>query len=44
MRNLQAFNPYFVDKIKDFYTDKAYKKSRVVLQTHNDGKENLELI
>ncbi len=39
-----VFNSRFVDEIKHFDIDKAFKKSRVVMQTFNDQNKNLILI
>ncbi len=38
------FNFRFVDKIKHFDNDKAFEKSRFVMQTFNDRNKNLLLI
>lgn len=40
----QVFNSCFVDEIKDPYTDKAYKKSYLVVYTYNNKKKNLVLM
>ena len=39
----QVFNSRFIDEIKDPYTNKAYGKSRLVVQADNDKDKNLEL-
>lgn len=44
LSNIQVFNSYFVNKIKNLYTDKVYKKSCPVIYTYNNGKKNLVLI
>lgn len=33
--NVHIFTSYFVDKIKNFGSDKAYEKSWLVIQTYN---------
>jgi hypothetical protein len=39
-QGVRIFNSRFVDQIKDASTDKAFKKSRLVVQAYNDqGKE-----
>ena len=38
------FNSHFVDKIKHFGTDKAFKKLRLVVQAYNNQKKDLVLI
>ena len=43
LSNTQVFDPCLVDEIKDPCTDKAYDKSRPVMQAHNNEKENLVL-
>ena len=40
----QVFNSHFVNDIKDPYTDKAYKKSCLVVHTYNNKKKNLVLM
>ena len=40
----KVYNTYFVNDIKDPYTDKAYEKSCLVKHTYNDKKKNLMLI
>ena len=42
--NIQVFNSYFVDNIKDPCIDKADEKSRPVVNIYNDEKKNLMLI
>ena len=42
--NAQIFNSCFVDKVKNVVTDKAYEKSRLVVQVYNDQEKNLVLI
>lgn len=41
--NAQIFNSRFVDEIKNPSTDKAYKKSRLVVQAYNDKEKDLVL-
>ncbi len=42
--DVRIFNSRFVDEIKHFDTDKAFEKSRLVMQTFNDQNKNLILI
>ena len=37
--DIQVFDPYLVNEIKDLCTDKAYDKSYLVMQTHNNEKK-----
>jgi hypothetical protein len=41
--DVRIFNSRFVDEIKHFDTDKAFEKSRLVMQTFNDQNKNLVL-
>ena len=41
--NARIFNSRYVDKIKNPGTDKAYEKSRLVVQAYNDQKKDLVL-
>ncbi len=41
--DVRIFNFRFVDKIKHFDIDKAFEKSRFVMQTFNDQNKNLIL-
>jgi hypothetical protein len=41
--NVRIFNFRFVDEIKHFDIDKAFEKSRLVMQTFNDQNKNLVL-
>jgi hypothetical protein len=41
--DVRIFNSRFVDEIKHFDTDKAFEKSRLVVQTFNDQNKNLML-
>ena len=41
--NARIFNFQFVDEIKHSGTDKAFEKSRLIVQTYNDMKKNLVL-
>ena len=41
--NTRIFNSHFVDKIKNLGTDKAYEKSRLVVQAYNDQEKDLVL-
>ena len=43
MSNTQIFDPCLAEEIKDPCTDKAYNKSRPVMQAYNNEKENLVL-
>jgi hypothetical protein len=40
---VQLFNSRFVNKIKNPSTDKAFKKSQLVVQAYNDTKKELVL-
>ena len=40
----QVFNSYFVNDIKDPYTDKVYEKSCLVVHMYNDKKKNLVMM
>lgn len=42
-RNTQILNLRFMDKIKNLYTKKAYKKICPCIQTNNDKDKNLIL-
>ncbi len=42
--DVRIFNFQFVNEIKHFDTDKAFEKSRLVVQTFNDQNKNLMLI
>ena len=42
--NIQVFNSYFADNIKDLYIDKTYEKSCQVVHCYNYEKKNLLLI
>jgi hypothetical protein len=42
--DVRIFNSRFVDEIKHLDTDKAFEKSRLVMQTFNDQNKNLVLI
>ena len=42
--NVQIFNSGFVDKIKNLGTNKAYEKSKLVIQAYNDQVKDLVLI
>jgi O-acetyl-ADP-ribose deacetylase (regulator of RNase III) len=42
--DVRIFNSRFVDEIKHFDIDKAFEKSRLVMQTFNDQNKNLILI
>ncbi len=42
--SIQVFNSYFVDDIKDLYTNKVYEKSCQVLYIYNDEKKSLVLM
>lgn len=42
--NIQVFNFYFVDNIKDLCTDKANKKSWLFINANNDKKKNFMLM
>ncbi len=42
--DVRIFNSRFVDEIKHFDIDKAFEKSRFVMQTFNDQNKNLMLI
>ena len=39
----RVFNSRFVNEIKNPSTDKAFKKSRLVIQAYNDSKKDLVL-
>ncbi len=41
--DVRIFNSRFVDEIKHFDTNKAFEKSRLVVQTFNDRNKNLVL-
>ena len=41
--NTQIFNSFYVNKIKHADTDKAYKKSWLVVQAYNDQEKDLVL-
>lgn len=41
--NIRVFNSQFVDKIKNTDTDKAFEKSRLVVQVYNDYNKDLVL-
>ena len=41
--NTRIFNFQFVDEIKHSGINKAFEKSRLVIQTYNDIKKNLVL-
>ena len=41
--NIRIFNSRFVDEIKNPGTDKAFEKSRLVVQAYNDEEKNLVL-
>ena len=41
--NTRIFNSRFVDEIKHAGTDKAYEKSRLVVQAYNDQEKDLVL-
>lgn len=43
LSNTQIFNSRFVNKIKNLGIDKAYKKSRLVVQAYNNKNKNLIL-
>ena len=40
----QLFNLHFVDKIKNIGTNKAFEKSRLVVQAYNDEEKELIFI
>ena len=44
LKGVRIFNSWFVDKIKNTKTDKAFKKSRLVIQAYNNYSKNLVLI
>lgn len=44
LSNTQTLKSHFVDKIKNLGTDKANKKSRLVIQAYNDPKNDFILI
>jgi hypothetical protein len=44
LQGVYIFNSYFVDKIKHPGTNKAFKKSRLVIQAYNDQGKDLVLI
>ena len=44
LSNAQIFNSRFVDEIKNPGTDKAYEKSRLVVQAYNDKEKDLVLM
>ena len=41
LKGVRLFNSRFVDKIKNKGTDKAFKKSRLVVQAYNDLEKEL---
>ena len=41
--SIQIFKSRFIDKIKNKGTDKAFKKSRLVIQVYNNQKKNIIL-
>ena len=43
-QGVYIFNLRFIDKIKHFGTDKAFKKSRLVIQAYNDQGKDLVLM
>lgn len=43
LSNWQVFNLGFVDKIKDPYTDKAYKKRCSIIQAYKDNDKSFML-
>lgn len=43
LSNTQIFDSCFVDKVKHTSTDKAYKKSRLVVQAFNNQEKDLVL-
>ena len=42
--SIQVFNFYFINNIKDLYTNKVNKKSCPVMYIYNNKKKNLMLI
>ena len=42
-QSVYIFNSCFVDEIKHFGTDKAFEKSRLVVQAYNDQGKDLVL-
>ena len=43
LKGVRLFNLRFIDKIKNKGTDKAFKKSRLVVQAYNDLEKELVL-
>ena len=43
LQSNRVFNSRFVDKIKNPSTDKAFEKSKLVIQAYNDPEKNLIL-
>lgn len=44
LSNWQIFDFYFVNKIKDLYTDKVYEKICAIIQVYKNNDKNLVLI
>ena len=44
LKGVRLFNLWFVNKIKNKGTNKAFKKSRLVIQAYNDLEKELVLI
>ena len=44
LQSVCIFNLCFVDEIKHFGTDKAFEKSRLVVQAYNDQGKDLVLM
>ena len=44
LKGVKLFNLQFINKIKNKGTDKAFKKSQLVIQAYNDSEKKLILI
>lgn len=44
LNNIQVFNSYFINKIKDLCIDKSDEKSCLIVYIYNDEKKNFMLM